>query len=186
MIPIIHRVNTSNELKKVDKEHGVEIDVRCFEEKIVLNHDPFNSGENFQDYLKHFEHKLLVVNIKETGIEEIVIKKTKEILEDRDFFLLDIEIPFVVNQKGFLKKHISARYSEFEKFESLIEFNDLADWVWIDTFTKLPELNQSIVDYLKNKKTCLVSPSRWGRSEDLDKYLIEFEKYSFQPNYIMN
>ena len=85
-----------------------------------------------------------------------------------------------------MKKHISARYSEFEKFESLIEFNDLADWVWIDTFTKLPELNQSIVDYLKNKKTCLVSPSRWGRSEDLDNYLIEFEKYSFQPNYIMN
>jgi hypothetical protein len=186
MIPIIHRVNTTEELNKVDKNNGVEVDVRCFEDKIILNHDPFNGGENFEDYLKHFKHKLLVVNIKETGIEEIVIKKTKETLKDCDFFLLDVEIPYIINQKGASKNHISARYSEFEKFESLVEFNHLADWVWIDTFTKLPELNYSIVEYLKGKKTCLVSPSRWGRSEDLDKYLNELEKYSFRPNYVMN
>ena len=47
MIIIKHRVNTSKELKKVDKNFGVEIDLRSNRNNIYLHHDPFKKGESF-------------------------------------------------------------------------------------------------------------------------------------------
>ena len=47
-----------------------------------------------------------------------------------------------------------------------MKFKGLVDWVWIDTFTKLP-LNQNAIKILKNFKTCLVCPDRWERQEDI-------------------
>jgi hypothetical protein len=40
MIIICHRINTIEELKKIPKEYGVEIDVRGYGDKMVLTHDP--------------------------------------------------------------------------------------------------------------------------------------------------
>ena len=48
---ISHRVNTIKELSKVPNDHGVEIDLRDYGEKIVIQHDPFVSGEDFEKYL---------------------------------------------------------------------------------------------------------------------------------------
>ena len=52
MIIIKHRVNTIKDLKKTDKNFGVEIDLRSNQSNVYLNHDPFKNGENFLSYLK--------------------------------------------------------------------------------------------------------------------------------------
>lgn len=186
MIPIIHRVNTIKQLNTIDVKHGVEIDIRCYKNRLVLNHEPFGKGDVFESYLQNYNHNLLILNIKESGIEELTIEIAKKYLKNREFFLLDVEIPFVVSQNGKYKEYMSTRYSEYESFESLKNFNNLSDWVWIDTFSKLPKLNNEIIDFLKTKKTCLVSPSRWGREKELTNYIDKFKEFNYQPDYVMN
>ena len=39
MIDIIHRVNHVDELK-IPTNYGVEVDIRCSDNKLVLSHDP--------------------------------------------------------------------------------------------------------------------------------------------------
>ena len=55
--------------KKIPYNFGVEIDVRSYKNKIVLNHEPFRGGDRFKEYIKNYKHGTLVVNIKESGIE---------------------------------------------------------------------------------------------------------------------
>ena len=185
MITIVHRVNTINQLNKVNKNEGVEVDVRCFKDNLILHHDPFKSGERFEDYLEVYDNELLILNIKESGIENEIIEHTKKKLGDKKFFLLDTEIPYIVLQSGKYKEYISARYSEYETFDSLVSFKNLADWVWIDTFSNLPKIDDEIIAYLKTKKTCLVSPERWGRKDELEHYLNIFNDYGYKPDYVM-
>ena len=75
---ILHRVNKINDLKKLDKKFGVEIDLRIYGGKIVLNHEPYQDGDSFDEYLSEYNHGTLVLNIKETGIEEEVLKKVRK------------------------------------------------------------------------------------------------------------
>ena len=44
MIIIKHRVNSSKELKQLDKNFGVEIDLRSNDKDVYLHHDPFKRG----------------------------------------------------------------------------------------------------------------------------------------------
>ncbi len=185
MISILHRVNTIENLKKSDKNCGVELDLRCFNNNIILAHEPFKNGDSFDDYLESYDHKLLVLNIKESGIEDLVIKKTKSIIGDKPFFLLDVEIPFIVNQAGANKENISVRYSEYESFDSLLKFNNLFDWIWIDTFNNLPFIDDKIINFFNTKKTCLVSPKRWGRENELDSYLDKLSKFNYSPDFVL-
>ena len=74
---IIHRVNKIDKLKKIPKEFGVEVDIRSFNSKLILNHDPHLDGDSFINYLDAFNHGTLILNIKEAGIELEVIKLVK-------------------------------------------------------------------------------------------------------------
>ena len=76
---IIHRVNNIELLKSIDYKFGCEVDIRTNGSKLILNHDPFKSGENLIDYLDEYRHGTLVLNIKETGIENVYRKSWKEI-----------------------------------------------------------------------------------------------------------
>ena len=67
---------------------------------------------------------------------------------------------------------------------TIIKFKDLIDWVWIDTFTKLP-LNQNSINILKGFKTCLVCPERWNRPEDIVQYKEKLKKINFQLSAVM-
>ena len=44
---IIHRVNSIKKLRKIPNNFGVEIDLRVYQSKIILNHEPFKSGDTF-------------------------------------------------------------------------------------------------------------------------------------------
>ena len=69
MIIIKHRVNSSKELKQLDKNFGVEIDLRSNDKDVYLHHDPFKR-ESYLKMDKNFNHKLIVLNVKEEGLEK--------------------------------------------------------------------------------------------------------------------
>ena len=74
---IAHRINTVKELRVVPEDYGTEIDVRAFGNELILNHEPFETGERLEEYLDEYKHGTLVLNIKEAGIEDKVISLVK-------------------------------------------------------------------------------------------------------------
>ena len=173
---IIHRVNKIDKLKKIPKEFGVEVDIRSFNSKLILNHDPHLDGDSFINYLDAFNHGTLILNIKEAGIELEVIKLVKS-YKLKSYFLLDVEIPFLFVAMKNNVKEIAIRYSEFEPIEFSKQFVNKFNWVWIDTITKLP-INKKISMDLKNYKKCLVCPERWGRKDEI----IQYKNYLIKNN----
>jgi len=180
---VIHRVNDVSLLKNIPHNYGVEIDLRAEDRKIVLNHDPFKGGTDFLQWLDYYKHALIVANIKESGIENTVIK----LLDQRsitNFFLLDCEFPYIYTSIQHGERRIAVRFSEAEPIENAQYFSNKADWLWIDTQTKLPITEENITT-LENFKTCLVCPERWNREEDIKNYFIEMKNLGFVPNAIM-
>lgn len=179
MLIIRHRVNKIQELKETPKEFGVEIDVRGYGKRLLLNHEPIDEPEKYdglEEYLSHFNHAFIIFNIKEAGIEQQVIDLAEK-NNINNYFLLDVEFPyfFKATRKNNFKK-IAVRYSEAEPIEFALAHQGFVDWVWIDTNTQLP-LNKEIYGRLNQAgfKLCLVCPERWGRPQDIEKY-IEFMK----------
>lgn len=163
---IIHRVNKIKELKLLPSEMGCEIDIRTNGSEIILNHDPFQNGEKLSDYLDEYNKRgTLVLNIKETGIEDVVLKEVRR-REIKSYFLLDVEFPYLFKATENGERNIAVRFSEKEPINNLNLFMNKLDWVWIDTITKLP-VNKQNVDKINKLKSCLVCPSRWGKYENI-------------------
>ena len=191
MLIICHRVNKIAALKAIPPKFGIEIDVRGYGDKLLLNHEPIANPadhDKLEDYLKHFRHAFIIFNLKEAGYEQKVIDLAKK-YHIQDYFLLDVEFPYLyraTRKDGFRK--IAVRYSEAEPIEAveaqIIEGKPLLDWVWIDTNTQLP-LTRGIVKKLSGFKTCLVCPDRWGRPEDIQKYIQQMKKLGFRPDAVM-
>ncbi|MEK6893470.1 MAG: hypothetical protein AABX07_04660 [Nanoarchaeota archaeon] len=191
MLIIIHRVNKIEQLRKVPKEYGVEIDIRGYGSRLVLTHDPINekgSYDELEDYLKEFAHRFIIFNMKEAGYEQRVIDLAKK-YKIENYFLLDVEFPFLyqaTRKQGF--KKITVRYSEAEPIEyveaQLKDGEPLLDWVWIDVNTLLP-LNENVIKTLSKFKTCIVCPERWGRPQDIKNYIDQMKKLDFKPDAVM-
>ena len=91
---IAHRVNTIEEFRKVPKEYGVELDLRDFGERLILQHDPFIDGEDFEDYLKFYNHGTMILNIKSERIEIMTLKLLKK-YNIKNYFFLDSSFPMI-------------------------------------------------------------------------------------------
>jgi len=180
---VIHRINKIQELKNIPLNYGCEIDIRANGSKLVLNHEPLIGGDSFIDYLDEYRHGLLVLNIKEAGIEEMVLKEVRK-RNISNFFLLDVEFPYLYRASRDGERSIAIRYSEDEPIESVNKYKNKVDWVWIDTNTKLPLDTQTIVQ-LKGFNTCLVCPERWGRPNDIILYRKQMQLYNFELNAVM-
>jgi hypothetical protein len=180
---VIHRINKIKELKNIPLNYGCEIDIRTNGNKLILNHEPFIGGDSFSDYLDEYRHGLLVLNIKEAGIEEMVLKEVRK-RNILNFFLLDVEFPYLYRASRDGERSIAIRYSEDEPIETVNKYKNKVDWVWIDTNTKLPLDTQTIVQ-LKGFKTCLVCPERWGRPNDIILYRKQMQLYNFELNAVM-
>ena len=48
---IAHRINTIELLKRLPKKYGVELDLRDRAQGLVIGHDPFCEGDDFEKYL---------------------------------------------------------------------------------------------------------------------------------------
>ena len=155
---ICHRINTIKELVSTPTSYGAEIDIRSYNNKIILNHDPMKNGESLEKWIKKFNHKFLIVNIKEEGLE----KYTKKILKKKnikDFFFLDQSFPFLIKFLNSKEKRCAVRFSEYEDIKTIINLKKKIRWVWVDHFTKFP-LSKTISSFLNknNIKICIVSP----------------------------
>ena len=84
---IAHRINTLNELKQIPNQYGVEIDLKDFKNKIVLSHDPYIDGEDFESFLKNYNHGTLILNIKSERIELEILELLKKYQLENYFFL---------------------------------------------------------------------------------------------------
>ena len=58
MIYIKHRVNTQSDLINLHKENGAEIDLRLQNGKIILTHDPYTGGEEFESWIANYDHNV--------------------------------------------------------------------------------------------------------------------------------
>ena len=181
---IIHKINKIRELKTIDTNFGIEIDIRTHGSDLILNHEPFKRGDKLEDYLNEYKHGTLIFNMKESGIEDIVLSLIKNYNNVKDYFLLDVEFPYIFSVSKNNLRNIAVRFSEIESINTIMKFKDLIDWVWIDTFTKLP-LNQNSINILKDFKTCLVCPERWNRPEDIVQYKEKLKKINFQLSAVM-
>ena len=168
---IAHRINKKEELEKVSREYGVEIDLRDnIDGTIYINHDPFVLGENFENYLKEYNHGTMILNIKSERIELKILELLKK-YNIKNYFFLDSSFPMIklLSDKG--EKNIALRYSEYEGLDTLEKMQGRVNWVWVDCFTKLP-INNEIYRKIRNMgyKLCFVSPELQGQPEKLEIY----------------
>ena len=180
---IIHRVNTIKKLNETPSDFGVEIDIRSQGSKIILNHDPYKKGENFEHFLAKYKHGTLILNIKEDGIEDEVLKKVNK-ANIKSFFLLDVEFPYIYKSIKKKQKNISIRFSEKETIETAKMMVNKFEWLWIDTVTKLP-ITKNNINVINKYKSCLVCPERWGRPNQIELYKKKLIKLKFIPNAVM-
>ncbi len=163
---IAHRVNTIDGLHEIPQHLGTEIDIRAWGSELILNHEPQENGDRLVDYLDEYVHGTLILNVKETGIEDQVLKLVRERSEISSYFLLDVEFPYLFKATSRGEKAVSVRFSEAEPIESVEPFVESANWVWIDTITRMP-VNDSNINTLRRFRTCVVCPSLWKRSKDI-------------------
>jgi len=165
---IKHRINTIAELKSTPKAYGVEIDLRSTHEHLILHHDPYKTGEKFSQWLEHYHHGTLILNVKEEGLEAAILT----LLEKHgveDFFFLDQSIPFLLKTIQAGEQRCAVRFSELESVETVKAVSDLLNWVWIDCFTQYPLYDRSVETLAKlNLKTCIVSPELQGRVDETE------------------
>lgn len=168
---ILHRCNTIQSLVAAPKKYGIEVDIRSYGEKLIIHHDPFVVGENFEDWLGAYQHKTLILNVKEEGLEArlIALMKSKGI---EDYFFLDQSFPFLVKWAKAGEHRCAVRVSEFETVETALTLSEKVDWVWVDCFTHFP-LNSNDTIRLKNAgfKLCLVSPELQGREGEIPQMI---------------
>ncbi len=164
MIIVSHRINTSEALLKIPNKYGIEIDIRSRHDQLILHHDPFCYGELLSDWLKNYKHKLLILNVKEEGLEPQILSLMEKHSIDH-FFFLDQSFPFIIKTLNAQEKRTAVRVSEYESIETALKVAGKAQWVWVDCFTKFP-INQNEALRLKESfKICIVSPELQGRSD---------------------
>jgi hypothetical protein len=168
---IAHRINTISELKEVQNIDGIELDVRPWQDKLIMQHDPFIKGEPLEELLKVYAHGTLIFNIKSERVELETLKLIEK-YNIKDYFFLDSSLPMInmISHKGN-NPNTAIRYSEIEPIENLIPHQGKVEWVWVDCFTKLiltKETEEQV--HQMGFKICIVSPELQGRQDDILKH----------------
>jgi hypothetical protein len=170
---ICHRINTFKELNKIDKQFGIEIDIRDDHKsgKLILAHDPFLEGESFEEYLKNYKNNRLILNIKSERVE-LECLNLLEKYNIQNYFFLDSSFPMIyLLNKEYKNNHIVCRFSEYENINFFLDNKDMFSTIWVDCFTKFP-LNKEIYQLVKkeNKKICIVSPELQKQPKKIEIY----------------
>ena len=160
---IRHRRNTLAELRETPTAYGVEVDIRSRGERLIIHHDPFVDGEDFEAWIATYRHGTLILNVKEEGLEDRLLA----LMEQHgiaDFFFLDQSFPFLVRTARRGERRCAVRVSEFESVDTALSLAGLIDWVWVDCFTRFP-LSGHDARRLQAAafRLCLVSPELQGR-----------------------
>ena len=171
---IAHRINQLDETVAADvfgDADGIEFDIRDTGGEIVVQHDPFLSGQLFTDFLKFCpSNKFYIVNVKSEGIERRAIADL-EACGITQFFLLDCSIPMMVKLGREGERRLAVRFSEYESLATVEAMAPFVSWVWVDVFTLLP-LTTYVETSIRNLglKICLVSPELQGQQDKVVEY----------------
>ena len=176
---IHHRRNTIELLNSTPTSMGVEIDIRSYNKKLVIHHDPFLEGIDFEEWIKRYNHGTLILNVKEEGLEEKILEILSK-FRIKKFFFLDQSFPFLIKTAKKGESRCAIRLSEYESIETVLTLKNLVKWVWVDFFTKFP-LDKDSYSKLKTNKfnICLVSPELQGYDKkyiDIIKNILKKEK----------
>ena len=165
MYRISHRINKIQQLKALSPEVGAEVDIRSKGDQLIINHDPFADGDDFEEWIKHYNHGMLILNVKEEGLENRLISLMKQ-YDIQDYFFLDQSFPFLVKTAREGEVRCAVRVSEFESIDTALSLTGKVNWIWVDCFTKMP-LTQESAKSLKAAgfKLCFVSPELQGRMD---------------------
>lgn len=182
---IAHRINTLKELRELPTEYGVELDLRdSLDGRIYIQHNPFESGEDFEDYLKEYHHGTMILNIKSERIELKILDMLPR-YDVKSYFFLDSSFPMIhlLSEQG--EKNIALRISELEGLDTARNMVGRVKWIWVDCFTKIP-INKHQFDELKSLgyKLCFVSPELEGRENDIEDYKLYLEKENMKMDAI--
>jgi hypothetical protein len=170
MIHVAHRINTIEELSQLQDDIAIEFDIRDRCEQLIVQHDPYKNGICFEDFLPYLKNRFLIVNIKSEGIEYKVLDLLKK-YNITTFFLLDCTIPMIYKLSNKGEKRIAVRFSEFENLDSVLQWKDRVEWVWVDCFHSYILTKESEKMLHENGfKLCLVSPELQGRLEEINLY----------------
>lgn len=162
---IRHRRNTIAELAATPVGLGVEVDIRSQGDRLVIHHDPFVEGEDFDRWIAGYRHGTLILNVKEEGLEDrLLASMATHSIED--FFFLDQSFPFLVRTATRGERRCAVRVSEFESVDTALSLAGRIDWVWVDCFTRFP-LDAASAARLAQAgfRLCLVSPELQGRTD---------------------
>jgi hypothetical protein len=165
MILIAHRRNTTEQLRATPTDQGIEVDIRSEGQRLIIHHDPFAAGEDFEEWIKAYRHRLLILNTKEEGLEQrlLAIMARHGIA---DFFFLDQSFPFLIKTARTGETRCAVRLSEFETIETVMSLAGLVRWVWVDCFTRFPLTGAQAATLSEaGFQLCLVSPELQGRTD---------------------
>lgn len=182
---IAHRINTREALAKLPEEYGVELDLRDnLEGKIYIQHNPFENGEDFEEYLKEYRHGTMILNIKSERIEHKVLELINR-YHVKEYFFLDSTFPMIKLLSDMGESNIALRFSEYEGMDTLRTMAGKVKWVWVDTFTKLP-IDRAAYEEMKKMgyQICLVSPELQGQPEKLEEYAFRIKQDSIMVDAI--
>lgn len=155
---IIHRCNTLTQLLATPVKYGVEVDIRSFGERLIMHHDPFVVGEDFDDWIDSYQHEMLILNVKEEGLEQRLLDLMKKKNID-NFFFLDQSFPFLIKTARQGERRCAVRVSEFESIDTALHLTKKVDWVWVDCFNYFPLSGEEAKRLrIAGFKLCLVSP----------------------------
>lgn len=146
----------------------MEVDIRSFGARLVIHHDPYVEGEDFESWMSAYRHGTLILNVKEEGLEGRLL----EIMQRRgvtNFFFLDQSFPFLVKWARNGESRCAVRVSEFECVETALSLAGMVQWTWIDCFTRFPLTTESAARLRQaGFKLCLVSPELQGRPAEVE------------------
>ena len=158
MIIVRHRISTSALLRECKPSHGIEIDIRSDANGLYLSHDPFAPGERLESFLDDYRHRLLILNVKEDGLEDSISSELSRLQID-NYFFLDQADPTIIRRGMVGLRDAAIRFSEYESIETVRTMAQFASWVWIDSFSKR-DFNPDLISEFSDigLRTCLVSP----------------------------
>lgn len=171
---IAHRINTLQELKNLDKNYGVELDLRDnLNGRIYIQHNPFEAGEDFEPYLSEYSRHhsgTMILNIKSERIELKILEMLKQ-YPVKKYFFLDSSFPMIKLLTDQGEKNIALRFSELEGLDTIRNMAGKVNWAWVDCFTRLPINKETYIELKElGYKLCMVSPELEGQPEKIEEY----------------
>ena len=185
MLYCCHRINTVAELKAIPVAYGIELDLGDdIGGNIYMAHDPFVMGELFENFLQHYRHAFLILNIKSERIEYRVLELLRK-YGVSDYFFLDSSFPMIYKLSSEGEQNIALRFSEYEGIDTLLAMKGRVNWIWIDCFTQNP-LTKDIYHILKAAgfKLCFVSPELQQQPAKIEEYKTYFTENQIELDMI--